>query len=465
MFSFGEEAEARTKSAAAPSAVPHKERDKSTSPMKQQAVQGATQASKEQSKPEVAGDQLIERQSSSKEALTNSRTRNLQQAAQQMTASRAKQAAAPAINPKIIAKYTRLAVTPNLPVSGSTGPSSSTFDASKSVSSVPSQRPSSPLVAIPNRSSSRVNGSKAVSQAPSDKPVSAKPAIDPQIIAKYSRPAVTPDLPVSGSTGPSSSTFDASKSVSSIPSHRPSVPAVASANTDRSKTVSQAPRQKPGSAKPAIDPKIIAKYSRQAVNPDLPASASRPSSSSLSAGKSATTQHPSSPAFGLTIPSSSDVDASESLSKASTQHPRSPAVASASPSSSSADTSQSVSQAPSQRPSSPKPPINPKIIAKYSRQAVTPDLPASRCEGAEPESRPSSADTSDEEASSSEAASERLGDMTPQQLQGLKVSSRHVTWHYYVAMQCVVDGILTCAFHTLLTTAWIIYISCVVARH
>ena len=429
MFSFGGEAEAKAKSAAAPSAVLRKDHYKSTSPVRQQAVQGASQPSQDQSKPEVADKELPESQSSSNEDLINSSTRNLQQAAQRMSASRAKQAAAPAIDPKIIAKYTRLAVTPNLPVAGSTSPSRSSFDASKSVSSVPSQRPTSPAVAAASLRSSSVGGSKAGSPASSQKPVSAKPAIDPKTVAKYSRRAVIPDLPASGAHS-SSSSIHAGKSVSNVPRQRPSVPAVAeaspsSSNPDSNKIVSQSPRQKPGSAKPAIDPKIIAKYSCRAVPSDLPASASRPSSSNLNAGKSATTQHPSSPAIGLTNLSSSDVDAS----KASTQRPRSPAVASTSPSSSSVDTSNPVSQAPSQRPSSPKPPIDPKIIAKYSCRAVTPDLPASRTGGAEPESRPSSADTSDEEENSSEAATERLGDMTPQQLQGLKVSSRHVAWH------------------------------------
>ena len=529
LFSFGKEAEAKAKSAAATSAVPHKDQDQSTSPIRPQTAQGASQANQEQSKP-AEGEQT-ESQSSSKQNLAKSSNHNLQQPAltalQQITASKAKQLAAPAIDPKIIAKYTRLAVIPNLPVSGSTGPSSSSFDARPSVSSIPSQRPSSPAVTVASLSSTGVFDSKAVTQAPSQKPVSAEAAIDPKIIAKYSQRAVIPNLPVFGSTGLSSSSFDArptvssipsqrpsspaaaiasqsstgvagskavsqapvqkpvsaksaidpkiiakysqravipdlpasgsrasrassdaGKSVSSVSSQRPSVPAVAlaslssssSSDIDSSQTVSQAPSQKSGYVKPAIDPKIIAKYSRRAVTADLPASASRPSSSSLNTSYSASkaaTQRPISPAISLTSPSSSDVDASESLINASTQRPQSPAVASSRPSSSSADTSKSISQAPSQRPSSPKPPIDPKIIAKYSRRAVSPDLIASRSQGAEFDSRPSSADTSDEEGSSSEAASERLGDMTPQQLQGLKVSACHVAWHCRIALQRV----------------------------
>ena len=474
LFSFGEKTQAKAASATAPSAVSRKDHNKSTSTIRQQTDQGAPQASQEQSKP--AEDEQTDSQSSSKQKLANSSMHSLQQpvltALQRIAALKAKQAAAPAIDPKIIAKYTRLAVTPNLPVSGSTGPSSSSFDASQSVSSVPSQRPSSPAVTIANPSSSSFDGSKAVSQAPSQKPVSAKPAIDPKTIAKYSRQAVIPDLPASGSPF-SSSSFNADKSVSSVSSQRPfSVPAVAigsqsSSKVDSSKPVSQAPSQKPGSTKPAIDPKIIAKYSRRAVTPDLPASASHPRSSSLNAGESASKasmQPPSPPAIALTSPSSSEADASESLSKASTQRPRSPAVASTRPSSSSADASKSMTQAPSQRSSSLKPAIDPEIIAKYSRQAVTPDLPASRSEGAEPDRRPSSADTSDEEGSSSEAASERLGDMTPQQLQGLKVSSHPVAWHFCIALQSVecLSNPHKCLFCTLLEMAWRTFISCVV---
>ena len=671
VFSFGEEPEAKAKSAAAPSAVPRKDHDKSTSPIGPQTAQGASQPSQKQSKPAEYGQ--TDSQSSSKQNLANSSVHNRQQPAltalQRVTTSKAEQVAAPAIDPKIIAKYTRLAVTPNLAFSGSTGRSSSSFDASQSVSSVPSQRPSSPAVVIADLSSSIVNNSttvgqgpsqkpvsarsaidpkiiakytrralipdlsasdshsssssfnagklvgsvssqhpsvpavavasassssvensKAVSSAPSQKPVFARSAIDPKIIAKYSRRAVIPDLSASDSHS-SSSSSNAGKSVGSVSSQRPSVPAVASAsasssNGDNSETVSQARSQKPvfarsaidpkiiakytrralipdlsasgshsssssssagksvgsvssqrpsvpavasasasssngdnsgtvsqarsqkpvfarsaidpkiiakysrralipdlsasgshssssssnagksvgsdssqrpsvpavasasaasssngdnsetvsqaRSQKPAIDPSIIAKYSRRAVTSDLPASASRASSPNLNTGKSASkasTQRAGSPAISLTSPSSSDVGTGDSPTNASTQRPQSPGIPSSDPSSLSADTIKSVSQPPSKRPSPPKPPIDPKIIAKYSRRAVTPDLPASGSQGAEPESRPPSADTSDEGGGSSEAASERLGDMTPEQLQGLKVSACHVACH------------------------------------
>ena len=358
-------------------------------------------------------------------------------ALQQITASKAKQLAAPAIDPKIIAKYTRLAVIPNLPVSGSTGPSSSSFDARPSVSSIPSQRPSSPAVTVASLSSTGVFDSKAVSQAPIQKPVSAKAAIDPRIIAKYSQPAVFPNLPVSGLTGPSSSSFDARPPVSSIPSQRPSSPAAAIASQSStgvavSKAVSQAPIQKPVFAKSAIDPKIIAKYSQRAVIPNLPMSGSTGSSSSSFDARPSVTnvpsQRPSSPAVtvaslsstgvferkavsqapsqkpvsaksaidpkiiakysrravipnlpvsGSTGPSSSSFDAHPSVTNVPSQRPSSPAVTVAGPSSTGVAGSKAVSQAPIQKPVSAKSAIDPKIIAKYSRRAVIPDLPAS----------------------------------------------------------------------------------------
>lgn len=474
LFSFGDEAEAKAKSAAAP-----------LHSKSQQHIQGTPQASQEQSQLPVGSAKT---QSSSKQDMANSSMPNLHQAAPKaprpMTA-RARQAAAPAIDPKVIAKYTRLAVTPNLPVSGSTGPSSSSFNASQSVSSVASQRPTSPAVAMAALSNSDVGIGKTVSQAPSQGPgQKAKPAIDPKIIAKYSHRAVTSSLPASGSTGSSSS-----NAVSNGSSQRPSLPAnPSSSGVESGRSVSQVPSQRLGSPKPAIDPAVIAKYSRRAVTPALPPSASNPSSSSFNATRSArgvTSQHPSSPAAAPASPSMSNGDASRSVSKAHTQRPQSPAVASPSPSPSSSndDVSKSLSKAPTQRPPSPatasyslsslglddssmsssqaprqrsasrKPPIDPKIIAKYSRRAVTQGPPASRSEVAEPEGRPASADTSDEKASSSEAASERLADMTPQQLQALKV--RPLSYCNNISMHTVIMQLGYLTLHGYVMFAWL----------
>ena len=143
--------------------------------------------------------------------------------------------------------------------SGSSGPSSSNNDTSKT----PSQRPTSPA------------------------------KIDDSIIAKYSGRAVVPDRPASGSARPSSSS---TSRPSSRASQRPTSPT---------------PSQRPGSAKPPIDDSIIAKYSGRAVVPDRPASASgRPSSSSPR--RPTSSQRPGTPNLPADLPASGSTGLSSS---------------------------------------------------------------------------------------------------------------------------------------------------------
>ena len=444
MFSFGDEADA--KSAAAPSTAPHAEQDNSTSPVKQQAVQGAALASQEQSQTHDAKSQ---NQSSPKQDLANSSVHNLQQSApavpQQMTASTAEQAATfPLSDEQIIAKESSRTVDSDLLASGSAVRSGSNADARKSVSKAPSQRPStskppidaktiakyshqainpdlSAAASSTGASTSSVDTTKPAS-ASSQRPSSTKPAIDPKIIAKYSRRSVTTALPASGSTGTSGSNVDAVKSVSNTSSQHPRSPAFgstgpSSSDGDMSKSVSS---QTPASPKPPIDDKIIAKYSGGAISPDLPAPGSTGptglKADTTKSGSKASKQRPASPQAPIDTKSVSKASSqrpglskppidNKSVSKASSKRPGSPKLP---------IDSKSVSKASSQRPASSKPP-------KPSREVVILDPPASKSESAEAET---SVDTSDRTARGSESASERLGGMTPQQLEGLKVSLR-----------------------------------------
>lgn len=78
---------------------------------------------------------------------------------------------------------------------------------------------------------------------------------------------------------------------------------------------------------------------------------------------------------------------------------------------------QDLANSSAQSPQQPTPVPPQQITASEAEQVATSDL-----ERAELDGTFSSADTSDEEASGSDSAGERLWDMTPEQLEGLKVS-------------------------------------------